>query len=103
MDKIPIYCYTINYKNGNIRERRGNIVGIFHYGRNLLFREDGDKRIWTLNGLGIKEGAVYGPNVWFFEQNYEGAKQAFIEAGRLIGESYICKSKRSIERSEVIK
>ena len=95
----PVWCYTLNYKTGRVKERVGKIP-CKRYDR-LFFKDDADTcewSWWTLNSLSICEGTVRGATVWYDHPNYDGAVAAFRNAGRKMAVDYSLKAKRSWNR-----
>lgn len=98
--KKPVWCYTLNYKTGQVKERVGTLPYIYYDGR-VFFKDDNDKRKWrdwTLNSLSAHEATVRGATVWFDHPDYEGAIEAFKNAGRKMATDYSLKAKRSWNR-----
>ena len=99
VNKKPVWCYTLNYKTKEVKERIGKIPFIYYYKAN--FKDDNDPRkwaTWTLNSLSLEEGAVRGATVWYDHPNLEGAVEAFRDAGRKIAIDYSMKAGRSMDR-----
>ena len=98
--KKKVWCYTLNYKNGKVKERIGTIPYAYYDGR-VFFKDDKDPckwSDWTLNSLSIYEATVRGATVWYDHPAYEEAIEAFKNAGRKMAIEYSLKAKRSWNR-----